>query len=231
MSETLTLDLNKEKEIILTPQAGNILNNISDAFSNAVKKGSELINFPDDLGEIVRDGLDKIDIKEIGSSAVESALKTGMTSLGMKASTFNSLKSIFDAVKEGDLKKGLTSGLNVVISALKIPTSAKTLLKNGKNLILDQVFEDELKTIMTKQKNTISRINKKCAQMEEAFKIDDTKTLNRVAKTLKTDLEKVMPIQDVIAKGNSILNKYQLYKNNGGTKLTKEEQELCDKLA
>ena len=33
------------------------------------------------------------------------------------------------------------------------------------------------------------------------------KTLDRVAKTLKTDLEKVMPIQDVITKGNSILNK------------------------
>ena len=230
MTNSLTLDLNKEKEITLGNQADNILSNISNAFSNAVKKGSELINFPDTLGETVKQGLEKIDLKEIGESAVESALKTGMKSLGMKSSTFNSLKNIFDAVKEGDLKKGLTSGLNVAIGTLKIPTTAKTLLKNGKNLILDQVFEDELKKIMVKQKNTISRIDKKCLQMEEAFDKNDTKTLDRVAKTLKTDLEKVMPIQDVISRGNSILNKYQLYKSKGTTELTQSEKELLEKL-
>lgn len=231
MSNTLTLELNKEKEISLGEQAGNIFNNISDAFSNAVKKGTELIDFPDNLGETIKNGLEKIDLKEIGVSAAETALKNGMKSLGMKSSTFNSLKNIFDAVIEGDLKKGLASGLNVAISALKIPTTAKTLLKNGKNLILDQVFEDELKTLMTKQKNTISRINKKCVQMEEAFKTNDVKTLDRVAKTLKTDLEKVMPIQDVISKGNSIINRYNLYKNKGTQELTQIEKELCETLA
>ena len=231
MSNSLALDLSKEKEITLDNQSNNILTNISNAFSNAVKKGSELINFPDNLGETVKEGLEKIDLKEIGESAVESALKTGMKSLGMKASTFNSLKNVFDAVKEGDLKKGLESGLNVAIGALKIPTTAKTLLKNGKSLILDQVFEDELKKVMTKQKNTISRIDKKCVQMEEAFNKNDTKTLDKVAKTLKTDLEKVMPIQDVISKGNNILNKYQLYKSKGTTELTQTEKELLEKLA
>lgn len=231
MSNTLALDLNKEKEITIDKQSGNILNNISDAFNNAVKKGVELIDFPDNLGESVKNGLEKIDLKEIGYTAVESALKSGMKSFGIKSSTFNSLKNIFDAVKEGDLKKGLASGLNVAIGALKIPTTAKTLLKNGKNVILDQVFEDELKSIMSKQKNTISRINKKCIQMEEAFKTNDTKTLDRIAKTLKTDLEKVMPIQDVITRGNSILNKYQLYKSKGTSELSQIEKELCEKLA
>ena len=136
--------------------------------------------------------------------------------------------NIFDAVKEGDLKKGLASGLNVIISSLKVPTTAKTLLKNGKNLILDQIFDDELKTLMSKQKNTISRINKKCVQMENAFKLDDTKTLDRVSKTLKTDLEKVMPIKEVIEKGNSILNRYLLYKSKGTVALTQTEKELCE---
>ena len=141
MSEIIALDLNKEKEISLGEQAGNILSNISNAFSNAVNKGIDMIDFPDTLGETVKEGLTKIDLKEIGISAVESALKSGMKSLGMKSSTFNSLKNIFDAVSEGDLKKGLTSGLNVAIGSLKIPTTAKTLLKNSKNLILDQILK------------------------------------------------------------------------------------------
>jgi len=231
MSNTLSLNLNEEKEVVLDKQSKNILENFSDAFSNAVKIGTEKINLPDNWGEKVKEGLEKIDLKEIGVSAVESALKSGMKSLGMKSSTFTSLKNIFDAVKEGDLKKGLGSGFNVAIGMLNIPTNIKTFLKNGKNIVLDQVFEDELKTVMTKQKNTISRIDKKCTQMEEAFQKNDTKTLDRIAKTLKTDLEKVMPIQTVIQRGETILNQYQLYKNKGGVKLTQDEKDLCVTLA
>jgi len=230
MTNTLTLDLNTQKEITLDKQSGNIFENIGTAFSNAVKKGTELINFPDNLGETVKNGLEKIDLKEIGASAVENALKTGMKSLGMKTSTFNNLKDIVNAIKEGNLKDGLDSGLDIAINLLKVPTTAKTFLKSGKSLIIDNVFEDELKTVMTKQKNTISRINKKCIQIEEAFKNNDIKTLDKVAKTLKTDLEKVMPIQEVIERGHSTLNKYNLYKNKGNAELTQMEQELCEKL-
>lgn len=230
MTNALTLDLNSQREITLDKQSGNIISNISDAFSNAVKKGTEAINFPDNIGEKVKAGLEKIDIKEIGSKAVESALRTGMKNLGMKTSTFDNIKGVFEAIKEGDLKGGLNSGINAIVSVLKIPTTAKTLIKDAKSFILDKAFEDELKTVMKKQQNTISRIDKKCTQMEEAFKNNDTKTLDRVAKTLKTDLEKVMPIQNVITKGNATLNKYELYKNKG-TNLNSEELELCEKLA
>ena len=227
MNQALQLNINQEKDIVLEKQSRNILENISDAFSNAVKKGTEKIVLPENWNEKVKEGLEKIDLKGIGEAAVEGALKIGMKNLGMKSSTFTSLKNIFEAVKEGDLKKGLASGLNVAIGALKIPTTAKTLLKNGKNVILDQAFEDELKLVMTKQKNTISRINKKCMQMEEAFQKNDNKTLDRVSKSLRTDLEKVMPIKDVIQKGESILNQYQLYKSKGEKTLTQEEKELC----
>lgn len=227
MEKTLELNLNSEKEIVLEKHSKNILENISDAFSNAIKKGTDLINLPDNWSEEVKSGLEKIDLKEIGESVVETALKAGMKSLGMKTSTFNSLTSIFDAVKEGDLKKGLDSGFNITIGMLKIPTNVKTLLKNGKDVVLDQVFEDELKIVMTKQKNTISRIDRKCVQMEEAFQKNDAKTLDRISKTLKTDLEKVMPIQDVIKRGQLMLNQYKLYKNKGNKALTQEEKDLC----
>ena len=60
MTNTLSLELDKTREISLGEQAGNILNNISDAFSNAIKKGAEKIDFPDNLGEKVKEGLEKI---------------------------------------------------------------------------------------------------------------------------------------------------------------------------
>lgn len=231
MTNELSLKLNQEKDIELSSQANNIITNISEAFSNAVKKGAEKLELPDGFGEKVKEGLEKIDLKEIGGSVAETALKAGMKSLGMKTSTFNSLKSIFEAIKEGDLKKGLNSGFNVAISLLKLPTTVKTAIKSGKDVVLEQVFDDELKAIMKKEQNTISRIDKKCLQMEEAFKTDDVKTLDKVAKTLKKDLDKVMPIQNVIEKGQGILNQYELYKNKENKQLTADEKELCLQLA
>ena len=55
--------------------------------------------------------------------------------------------------------------------------------------------------------------------MEEAFKNNDTKTLDRVYKTLKKDVEAVMPIKDVIDRGSRMLNRYELYKNKGEKEL------------
>lgn len=232
MVNALSLDKDIAREVAVEPkQTGNIFQNISEAFSNAVKKGVDSLSFPEQLGESVKKGLEKIDLKEIGSAAAESALKKGMSKLGMKSTTFNGLKGVAEAIKEGDLKKGLESGLNAAISLLKVPQAAKTMIKGGKDLILNQFFEDELKTVMKKQKNTISRIDKKCKQMEEAFQTSDTKTLDRVAKTLKSDLEKVMPIRDVIHKGEAVLNQYQLYKTKGNQSLTATEKELCQTLS
>ncbi len=231
MAGTIELNLNDMKNIDVGEQAKNIVSNISEAFSNAMQKGAETFKLPDNISDKVKEAFQKIDFKEIGNSTALQALKTGMKNLGINSSTFNSLKDIFEAIKSGDIKKGLSSGLNVAISALKIPSVAKTILKNGKNLILDTTFEDELKSIMKKQQNTISRINKKCIQMEEAFKSNDTKALDKTYKSLKSDVEKVMPIQNVINKGTSMLNRYELYKNKGYTSLTDEEIELCNKIS
>lgn len=229
MTNELSLDLEKNNDLVITENAKNIFDNISDAFSNAVDKGVELLRIPDNALNKVKEGFENFDFKDVASSAVESALKTGMKSLGMKVSTFNSLKGVFDAVKEGNLKDGLSSALNAGISILKVPSTVKSFLNSSKNLILDKAFEDELKIVMKKQQNTISRINKKCDQIEEAINKGDVLSVEKVIKTLKNDLKKVMPIQNVIERGNSIVNQYELLKNKGAS-LTQDEKELCRKL-
>ncbi|MBR4110774.1 MAG: hypothetical protein IKK43_03700 [Clostridia bacterium] len=231
MEKVLELNLEKNNEIILTEESKNIFENIGDAFSNAVNKIGELIEIPDKYKDVVKDGIKKFDFKGIANDVTETALKSGMKSMGMKVSTFNDIKGILEAIKEGDLKKGLSEGIDLAVSAFKIPTSVKNTIKSGKNLILDRAFEDELKTVMEKQKNTISRINKKCIQIEKAFSENDEKTIDRVSKTLKTDLNKVMPIEDVIQRGKQILNECELYKNKNNKQLSQFEIELCQKLA
>ena len=231
MAGTLDLSLNNVKNNSLENTQKNIISSIGDAFKNAVTKGTEKLSFPEGMEKTVKEGLEKIDLKEIGGKAAETALKSGMQALGMKSSLFSSVKGVFKAIQEGDLKNGLSNGLNAAIDLVKIPTVAKTILKQGKDMILEQTMGDELKNVMKAQQNTVSRINRKCNQMEEAFKNNDDKTLDRVYKSLKTDMEKVMPIQNVLNKGNDIMNRYELYKNRGTTQVTQVESELLKKLA
>ncbi|MBR6252458.1 MAG: hypothetical protein IKR04_01240 [Clostridia bacterium] len=231
MAGTLDLSLNNVKNNSLENTSKNIISSIGDAFKNAVTKGTEKLSFPEGMEKTVKEGLEKIDLKEIGGKAAETALKSGMQALGMKSSLFSSVKGVFKAIQEGDLKNGLSNGLNAAIDLVKIPTVAKTILKQGKDMILEQTMGDELKNVMKAQQNTVSRINRKCNQMEEAFKNNDDKTLDRVYKSLKTDMEKVMPIQNVLNKGNDIMNRYELYKNRGTTQVTQVESELLKKLA
>ncbi len=231
MTNNLELTLNDAKEIRFDDQAKNIFKSVGDAFSNAVQKGTENISLPDGVYDKFKDGISKIDFSEIGGKAAETALKEGVKKLGINSTTFNSVKNIFEAIKEGDLKKGLSSGLDVALQAIKIPKSAKNIIKESKNIILEKTMNDELKSLMKSQQNTISRINKKCIQMEEAFNKNDIKTLDKVAKTLKNDVSKVMPIKDIIERGNDMINRYELFRSKNGKELSKAELELCKALA
>lgn len=231
MEKILDLNIEKNNEIILTDESKNIFENVADMFSNVANKIGETIEIPDKYKNIVKEGISKFDFKGIANATAETALRSGMKSLGMKVSTFDDIKGIFEAIKEGDLKKGLSEGIDLAVSLLKIPTAVKSTIKSGKTLILDKAFDDELKTVMEKQKNTISRINKKCDQIEKAIQENDEKTIERISKTLKTDLEKVMPIENVIQRGKKILNECELYKNKGNKELSQTEIELCQKLA
>ena len=52
---------NEVKDLSLPKQTKNIVSNIGEAFSNAVKKGTEKLSFPDGMKETVKEGFEKID--------------------------------------------------------------------------------------------------------------------------------------------------------------------------
>lgn len=231
MENVLNLELAKNDEIVLTKETKNVFENIADAFSNTVNKIGDLIPISDEYKTKAKEQFQNFDAKKVASAAAETALRTGMKSLGMKVSVFDNIKDLFEAIKKGDLKSSLSEGIDLMLSASKLPTNVKNAIKSGKTLILENAFEDELKKVMEKQKNTISRINKKCDKLEIALTESDEKTINKISKTLKTDLEKVAPIEKTIERGRSVLNKCELFKNKDNTKLTQAEAELCEKFA
>lgn len=231
MENVLNLELEKNNDVILTKESKNIFENVANALSNAFDKIGDVIQIPDNYKGKVEEQIKNFDIKGIASAAAETALRSGMKSLGMKVSVFDNIKDLGTAIKEGDINSCISKGIDLALSTMKLPNTVKNAIKSGKTLILENAFEDELKKVMEKQKNTISRIDKKCNQLETALEENDKKTIDRISKTLKTDLEKVMPIEKTIERGRSVLNKCELFKNKGSNVLTEVEAELCQKFA
>ena len=232
MSQALTLDLDRGLELQMTNENQNIVKEVSNAFTNSVENGIEKIDLATDIKNTVKDAIRKEEFKSAGSKAVEAALRIGAKVLGINNSTFNSAKQILEALKEGDLKKGLAGALDIGVDLIKgIPSEAKKLIKSSKNLILGESLESELTKVMTKQKNTIERLDKKCNKFDEALSKNDEKEMSKQIKSIKSDLDKVMLIENTINRARSIVNQYELMKTKGTYELTKAEYEVCEKIS
>lgn len=234
MSQVLTLDLDNKNEVLdfTINENKNIISNVSDAFSNAVCKGVDLIELSDELKETVKTEAKSIDFKKIGGQVTEAALRIGTKAMGLNVSTFNSIKEVFEALKAGNLKESLSAAIDVGVDLIKnIPVDAKKLIKSSKDILLGDTLNTELQEVMVKQKNTIDRLNKKCNKFEEALSNNNEKEMSKQVKSIKSELDKVMLIENTIIRARGILNQYELMKNKATVELSETEKEVCEKLA
>lgn len=228
----MELDLFKNNDFDFGNALKNATTTVSETFNNALDKGLNSLNVEEGFLGKIKDGLEKFDIKKVASDTIDTALKSTLkTVAGVKAKTVDTLQDLGKAIRDADLKGGLKSVLNIGIDSIKaIPSSIKNVVTDGIDLILGDTFDDELKKVMTKQKNTLSRIDKKCDEFEKALTENDEKNMKKYANGISKELEKISLISETIDRGKEIVNKYQLMQNKGSTELTSIEQELCKQL-
>lgn len=92
MENVLNLELEKNNDIVLTKESKNIFETVGNAFSNTMNKIGDIVNVPDEYKEKVTNQFKNFNAKEVASAAAETALRTGMKSLGMKVSVFDNIK-------------------------------------------------------------------------------------------------------------------------------------------
>lgn len=231
MSAILGLDLNNELNLDISKENKNIITEVSDAYEKAVENGIDKLDLTDEYKGIVKTEIKKEEFKTAGMQVIEAVLRIGAKAIGVNTSAFNSVKQIIDALKAGDLKRCLSGALDVGIDLIKgIPADAKKLIKSSKNVFLGNNLDSELKKVMTKQKNTIDRLDKKCDKFDDAFNRNDSNGMAKQIKSIKNDLDKVMLIENTINRARSTVNKYELMMNKPSNELTELEKEICKKI-
>ena len=229
----MELSLNRDNKLEVSTELRNASTTVNESLDNAINTGLMKMDLKDNMINKIKDGFSNEKTKSLISDTINTALKAVLkNTIGMKARTFDNFRNLGKAIRDSDLKSGLKSALNIGVDSIKgIPTGVKSIVREGIDLILGDTFDDELQKVMTKNKNTLSRINKKCDEFEKAFSNNNEKDMKKYVNAISKDLDKISLISNTIDRGKEIINRYELMKNKGSTELSSIERELWAKLA
>lgn len=228
----MELSLNKDNRLIDSTDLSNATVTVNESLNNAINTELKKMDLQDNIITKVKNGFSNGKTKELISDTIDGALKAVLKStMNVKARTVNNFKDFGKAIRDSNLKAGLKSALKIGVDSIKgVPASVKKVVRDGVDLILGDTFDNELQKVMTKNKNTISRIDKKCSEFEKAFSANNEKDMKKYANSISKDLDKISLISNTVDKGREVVNRYELIKNKGSTELSSIERELCEKL-
>ena len=234
--------------------ANTLTNNLDNSLVNQNKQNTFLQST---LGKVINLGLDTgiralmpnlienqvIDIKdailESGFSAgvkkaISSAIDLGKSAVGMVTGNFDNIEQARTVVKSGGLIDSISNlldkGINFLAKNKKISYNVNSIIKSGKNVILDTI-NNNIEENFDNQINSIEKISKYSANWKEYYQNKDFTGMEREYKKIKEKLKEVMPIEKTIIEARQIENIHTLIKNKDGDfNLSKEELELASKL-
>ncbi len=186
----------------------------------------QVINIKD---EIINNGF-QAGVKE----AISSAIELGKSTIGIFTGKFDNVTQARNACKNGGIidgiSKALDYGLNMSSKIGKIPNSIITILKNGKNTILNTI-SNNIENEFNKQITSVEKIDKYMQNWKESYNNKDFSDMEKQYKKLKKEIKNIIPLENTIKNARNIENLHILIKNKGGNfELTKEETELAKKL-
>lgn len=223
-NETITKEITYPKDTAVDKTIDNIAKTLEDTISMEVDK----LN----LNESIWEKISKSAFADVVKVSIEAVIKGVLKKkFGINYSTFNDMKDTIRNVMDGNLKDALKDSSSAAIDKIKVlDGTTKTTIKTVKNAVIDKVIDSEKFEIINKQTKLLNKISEKCEKFNEAMKTNDEKQMKSTVKSLKKDMEEILPIRETISKAQAVLDKYALWESKGKETLSIEENELIDKL-
>ena len=236
LANTINNNLIENKEVNLEKQKSFLETNIGKVVNIALDTGIRAL-LPDIIEEQI------IDIKNAiinnGFSAgvkeaVSSAIDLGKSIVGIFTGNFENISQARNAVKNGGLIDGISnaldSALNICSKTGKIPSTVISIIKRGKNALLNNISSN-IEKEFNSQINSVEKISKYSENWKEDYNNKDFQGMEKEYKKIKTELKAIMPLENTIKQARNIENLHILIKNKGENfELSKEERELAEKL-
>ena len=222
-------NLKEKQEEFLESNLGKVINTGIDIGLKAVLPEwleEEIIDIKD---SVLNDGF-----KEGVQLAINKAIDMGKAIEGIFTGNFESISQIKSVIKSGGLLDTVSDLLDDVITWAKdeklISSSTAKLIKSSKKTILKSI-EDSIDNSLEDQVTAIEKIDGYIEKWNNYFKEKDLTNMKKIYTRMQKEMEKIIPIQDVINRVKQIENLQELIINkNGDFNLTQEELELSSML-
>ena len=224
-------DLNLESK-----QNKFINSTIGKVINNAIDIGLRYV-LPDLIEEEVievKDALMQNGLKDGIKTAIDNALNIGKSAVGIVTGKFENISQIQKAVEKGGVIDTISDVIDLAAKQAKnigiINKNTESLIKAGKNSILNNVSSSIEKELRNQEKN-LEKIADYSQKWTKCYSNKDFEGMQKQYVKIEEKLKEVIPIEETIKKARTIETLHNLIKNNGNNfDLSKEELELAHKL-
>ena len=219
--------LSIEQTNFLETSFGKVINSALDIGLKAVLPDlieDEIINIKDIIIENgFRDGINEV---------INTGINAGKSAIGLITGEFDNINQIEMAVKKGGLLDKTSELLDVAINFANqknlISKDVSSIIKTGKNTIIKSI-EDKIEKTLTNQLKAVESIEKYCDKWQEAFNNKDIEKMESSLKYINKNLEKIVPLENIITKARTIDNLHSIIKNTGNFDISEETFQLAQK--
>lgn len=182
----------------------------------------------------IKDSLVKGGLKQGINTAINSAINLGKSAMGIFTGNFENLSQAQEAIKSGGIIDSLSNVLDSVLSKVTkkgwIKYGTSTLIRQGKNVILDNISKS-IENSFTNQINNLDKLVKYENNWKAYYKDKNLNGMGKEYRKINEKLKELMPFETALKQARQIENLHKIIKNNGGDfNLTQEQIELSKML-
>ena len=236
--EGMELNLNENKSIqneLVTEkeQTSFLESTIGKAVNFAMDVGLRAIlpNFIEDSVIQIKDTILKEGFGEGIKSVINEGINFGKSVVGIFTGKFDNVNQMQSAVQKGGIIDGTSKLLDTVLNKIQkqklIPREAVSAIKQGKNILLDNVSK-QIENTLTNQVKEIENLEKYSSKWHEYYAKQDFSNMEKQYQKIEKTLNNIIPLEETIKSAREIENIHNLIKNNGNNfELTQEQLQLA----
>ena len=227
-----------ENKINIEKNKNNFLNNIiGKTINNALDIGLRA-SLPDLIENQViniKNALLENGLKAGANTAINSVINLKKSAMGIVTGNFENMEQVSTAIGDGGIIDTISDlfdkALDKIYKNGNINNTVFKLIKNGKNLLLDNV-SNNIKNELEEQNNSIEKLEKYIKNWQENYNKKDFAKMSQEYEKIEKEYNKIIPLENIINETKKVKAIHNLIKNNGQNfNLTEEEEKLAINLA
>lgn len=236
LTNNLENNLAVSSDVTIEKQKSFLEGTLGKVINTALDTGIRAL-LPDIIEEQIIDIKDEIiknGFKSGVNEAISSAIDLGKSVVGVFTGKFENITQVRNAVKNGGIIDGISNALDYALNFCskfgKIPNTICSILKSGKNALLDTISSN-IENEFDNQIGSIEKINNYLENWKNYYNDKNFDKMESEFNKMEKELEKVIPLENTIKEARIVENLHILIKNKGGElNLSNEEKELAKKL-